>query len=148
MSIMKEFKDFALKGNVIDLAVGVIIGAAFGKIVTSLVDDVIMPPIGKLMGGVDFANMFINLSDTPVQTIAEAKAKGIATLNYGLFINNIIYFLIVAFSIFMVVRAFNKIRAKQVAAEQAAEPTTKECPHCLSTVPVKATRCGHCTSTL
>lgn len=142
----KEFKEFIMRGNVIDLAVGIIIGAAFGKIVTSLVNDIIMPPIGLLLGKVDFSNLFINLSGQPYATLAEAKDAGAATINYGLFINNVIDFLIVAVAVFLVVRAVNRLRRKPEAAP--AVPTTKECPYCFTAIPIKATRCPNCTSQL
>jgi large conductance mechanosensitive channel len=141
--MFKEFRDFAMRGNVVDLAVGVIIGAAFGKIVSSLVADILMPPLGLVLGQVDFSNLFINLSGTHYDSIAQAKAAGAATLNYGLFINNIIDFLIVAFAMFIVVRQVNRLTAKPVPT-----PTTKPCPYCISTIPLKATRCPNCTSDL
>ncbi len=141
--MLKEFKEFAMRGNVLDLAVGVIIGAAFGKIVASLVDDVIMPPIGRLLGHVDFSSLFINLSDKTYETLAAAKAAGAPTLNYGNFINTIINFLIVAFAIFLVVRTVNKWTTKPAPA---AAPTTKDCPQCAMPIPIAAKRCGHCTS--
>ena len=146
MGMIKEFKEFAVKGSVLDLAVGVIIGAAFGKIVSSLVDDVIMPPIGLALGNVDFANLFWNLGDKPVATVAAAKAAGVPTINYGLFLNNVISFLIVAFVVFLIVKQFNRMRRQEPAP--AAAPTTRECPYCLSAIPLKATRCPHCTSEL
>ena len=146
MGMIKEFKEFAVKGNVLDLAVGVIIGAAFGKIVSSLVDDVIMPPIGMALGKVDFANLFWNLGDKPVASVAAAKAAGVPTINYGLFLNNVISFLIVAFVVFLIVKQFNRLRRQEPAP--AAAPTTRECPYCLSSIPLKATRCPHCTSEL
>ncbi|WP_166241852.1 large conductance mechanosensitive channel protein MscL [Paenibacillus turpanensis] len=146
--MIKEFKDFAVKGNVIDLAVGVIIGGAFGKIVTSLVNDIIMPPIGLLLGKVNFTNLFINLSGTPYGTLAEAKEAGAPTINYGLFINNVLDFSIVAFSIFLVIRQLNRFRRRQQEKSIKAEPQTKECPYCLSDIPIKAVRCKHCTSQL
>ncbi len=139
----KEFKEFIMRGNVIDLAVGIIIGAAFGKIVTSLVNDIIMPPIGLLLGKVDFSNLFINLSGQPYATLAAAKEAGAATINYGAFINTVIDFLIVALAIFLVVRVVNRLRRKPEAA-----PTTKECPYCCTAIPIQATRCPHCTSQL
>lgn len=144
MSILKEFKEFAVKGNVVDLAIGIIIGAAFGKIVTSFVNDILMPPIGKLLGGFDFSNLFINLSDKSVTTLAEAKAAGIATINYGLFLNTLIDFTIVAAAVFILVRQINRLKKE----EPAAAPATKGCPYCLNAIPVNATRCGHCTSEL
>src|SRR5262245_42842443 len=143
--MFKEFKEFAMKGNVVDLAVGVIIGAAFGKIVTSFVSDVLMPPIGLLVGKVDFSNLFIDLSGQHHASVAEAKAAGAATLNYGLFINNVIDFLIVAFAVFLLVKQINRFNRKPVTA---AEVTTRECPFCLSTIPLKAAKCAHCTSQL
>lgn len=147
--MLQEFKEFALRGSVVDLAIGVIIGAAFGKIVTSLVNDVIMPPIGLLLGSVDFSDLFINLSGGTYGSLAEAKTAGAATLNYGVFINTVINFLIIAFVIFIVVRQMNRLRRRQDAQEEAPPaPTTKDCPFCLSTIPIKATRCAHCTSDL
>ena len=144
MSVIKEFREFAVKGNVVDLAVGVIIGAAFGKVVTSFVSDVLMPPIGRLLGGMDFSNLFISLSGKSFATLAEAKAAGAATLNYGVFLNATIDFAIVAFAVFMLVKQMNRLKRET----PAAEATTRECPFCLSTVPLKATRCAHCTSEL
>jgi len=141
--MLKEFKEFAMRGNVMDLAVGVIIGAAFGKIVASLVDDVIMPPIGRLVGHMDFSNLFINLGNKTYETLAAAKAAGAPTLNYGNFINTIINFLIVAFAIFLLVRTVNKWSAKPAPA---VVPSTKDCPQCAMTIPMAAKRCGHCTS--
>ncbi|MGA8038240.1 MAG: large-conductance mechanosensitive channel protein MscL [Candidatus Acidiferrales bacterium] len=141
--MLKEFKEFAMKGNVLDLAVGFIIGAAFGKIVSSLVADIIMPPIGVLLGKVDFSNLFVTLSGPSFPTLAAAKAAGAPTLNYGVFINNIIDFLIVAFAVFLIVRVVN--RWKPVPA--AATPT-KECPYCGTKLPMKATRCSGCTAQL
>ena len=143
--MLKEFKEFIARGNVVDLAVAVVIGAAFGKIVTSFVEDVLMPPIGLALGQVDFSNLFLNLSGKDFPSVAAAKAAGAATLNYGMFFNHIINFLIVAFAIFMLVKQINRMQAP--AAAPAVEPT-KECPHCLATIPIKATKCGHCTSDL
>jgi large conductance mechanosensitive channel len=143
--MLKEFKEFAMRGNVLDLAVGVVIGAAFGKIVASLVDDVIMPPIGRLLGHVDFSNLFLNLSDKTFDTLAAAKAAGAPTLNYGNFINTIINFIIVAFAIFLLVRTVNRWTTKPAAP---AAPTTKDCPQCAMAIPIGAKRCGHCTSQL
>ncbi len=140
----KEFKDFIARGNVVDLAVGFIIGLAFGKIVSSLVNDIIMPPIGLLLGKVDFNNLFINLSGKPYATLAAAKEAGAATINYGVFINTIIEFLIIAFVVFLLVKQINKLMKP---AEPAAPPT-KDCPYCYSAIPVKATRCPNCTSQL
>jgi large conductance mechanosensitive channel len=143
--MLKEFRDFAMRGNVVDLAVGVIIGAAFGKIVSSLVNDIIMPPIGIVLGSVDFSNLFISLSGKHYDSLAEAKAAGAATLNYGVFINNCLDFLIVAFAVFLLIKQVNRLTKKPAPA---AAPTTKECPYCISTIPIKATRCPSCTSEL
>jgi large conductance mechanosensitive channel len=143
--MFKEFKEFAMRGNVLDMAVGIIIGAAFGAIVTSLVSDILMPPLGKLIGHMDFSNMFYALDGASYPTIAAAKAAGAATVNYGLFINTVINFLIVAFAIFILIRQVNRWTTKPAPA---AVPTTKNCPFCQSEIPVKATRCGHCTSQL
>jgi large conductance mechanosensitive channel len=140
--MLKEFREFAMRGNVVDMAVGIIIGAAFGKIVSSMVQDVVMPPIGKLMGNVDFSDLFINLSSGSYNSLAEAKAAGAATINYGLFINTVLDFVIVAFAIFMLIRMMNKLKRK----EEPAPATTRECPECLSAIPLKAKRCAHCTS--
>lgn len=145
--MIKEFRDFILRGNVVDLAVAVVIGAAFGAIVTSLVNDIIMPPIGYLLGGVDFANLFISLGPDSYATLAEAQEAGAATVNYGLFINAIITFLIVALVIFFVVRAMNRA-TKEEEEEAPAEPTTKTCPECLSDIPIGAHRCAFCTVVL
>lgn len=142
--MFKEFKEFAVRGNVIDLAVGVIIGAAFGKIVTSLVDDILMPPLGMLIGRVDFANLFINLSGGSYQTLEQAKEAGAATINYGLFLNNLLSFLLVVFAVFLLVRWINRLRRQ----ETPEAPVAKECPFCRSTIPIKATRCPNCTSQL
>jgi large conductance mechanosensitive channel len=141
-AMLKEFKEFAMKGNVLDLAVGFIIGAAFGKIVTSLVSDIIMPPIGLILGKVDFSSLFLNLSGKSYSSLAEAKAAGAATLNYGIFLNNIVDFLIVAFAVFLLVRMVNRWNKPA----PAAAPSTKECPYCASAIPLKATRCPNCTS--
>jgi len=141
--VLKAFKEFAMRGNVLDMAVGIIIGAAFGKIVSSLVDDVLMPPIGRLLGSVDFSGLFINLSSKSYETLADAKKAGAATLNYGLFINTVINFLIVAFAVFILVQQVNRWTKKP---EAAAAPSTKECPQCAMTIPIAAKRCGHCTS--
>jgi len=144
--MLKEFKEFAMRGNVLDMAIGIIIGAAFGKIVAVFVSDVLMPPIGLLLGRVDFSNLFINLSGKPVATIAEAKAAGAATINYGLFLNTVIDFLIVAFAIFLLIRQVNRLKSQPPPSP--AVPTTKDCPYCLSSIAIKATRCPHCTSEL
>lgn len=145
----KEFKEFALGGNVMDMAVGIIIGAAFGTIVKSLVDDVLMPPIGLLLGGVDFANLFVLLKAgapaAPYASLADAQAAGAVTINYGVFINALISFLIVGLVIFLLIRMMNRMRREE---EAPAEVTTKECPFCLSAIPIKATRCAFCTSQL
>jgi large conductance mechanosensitive channel len=143
--VLKEFKEFALRGNVMDMAVGIIIGAAFGKIVSSLVEDVMMPPIGRLLGHVDFSGLFINLGDKSYESLAAAKSAGAATLNYGLFINTVINFVIVAFAVFLVVHQVNRWTKKPAAP---AAPTTKECPQCAMTIPIAAKRCGHCTAQL
>jgi len=148
--MLEEFKKFAMKGNMVDMAVGIVIGAAFGAIVKSLVSDILMPPIGILMGNVNFSDLFVVLKEGttpgPFATLAAAKDAGAVTLNYGLLINTIVNFLIVAFAIFFLVRGINRLKEQEEAPP--AEPTTKECPLCLSTVPIKATRCGHCTSDL
>ncbi|MGD8519818.1 MAG: large conductance mechanosensitive channel protein MscL [Desulfobacterales bacterium] len=148
MKMLKEFKEFAMRGNVVDMAVGIIIGAAFGTIVKSLVADIIMPPIGLLLGDVDFSNLFAVLKEGatagPYAALVDAQKAGAVTINYGLFINTIISFIIVAFAIFLLIRALNKLKREEEAP--AEEPTTKDCPHCLSTIPIKATRCAFCTS--
>jgi len=143
--MLEEFKKFAMRGSVIDLAVGVIIGTAFGAIVHSLVNDIIMPPIGLLLGKVDFSNLFINLTGTPYASLAEAKAAGAATINYGVFINTVINFLIIAFVLFLLIRQVNRWTTKPAPP---AAPTTKECPFCFTAIPIKATRCPNCTSEL
>jgi large conductance mechanosensitive channel len=140
--MLKEFKEFAMRGNVLDMAVGIIIGAAFGKIVSSFVADVLMPPIGLVLGKVDFSNLFVSLSSQSYPSVDAAKAAGAATLNYGLFLNTVIDFVIVAFAIFLLIRQVNRFMPKKEAAPAAH---TKECPRCLSQIPVKATRCAHCT---
>ena len=142
--MLKEFKEFVMRGNVLDLAVAVVIGAAFGKIIASLVDDIIMPPIGLALGNVDFANLFVNLSGKDYSSVTAAKAAGAATLNYGIFFNTIFNFLIVAFVIFLLIRSYSKMQKPK----PAAAPITKDCPYCLSAIPIKATRCAHCTSEL
>lgn len=143
--MLKEFKEFALRGNMLDLAIGIIIGAAFNKIVTSLVNDIIMPPIGLLLGNIDFTGLYINLSGQSYPSLAAAQDAKAPTINYGIFINNIIDFLIVAFVVFLLVRWFNRMKRKP---EEQVTPTTKPCPYCLTTVPIKATRCPNCTSQL
>jgi large conductance mechanosensitive channel len=142
--MIKEFKEFVVKGNVLDMAVGIIIGASFGKVVTSFVNDVMMPPIGLLLGKVDFSNLFINMSGKSFESLADAKKAGAATLNYGLFLNTTIDFLIVGFAIFILVRQVNRLKRQA----PAAAPVTRECPFCFTDIPVKAARCPHCTSTL
>ena len=144
--MLKEFKEFALKGNAVDLAIGVIIGAAFGAIVTSLVSDIMMPPIGKALGGVDFSNLFVVLGDGTYPSLAEAQKAGAATINYGVFLNRLINFLIVAFVLFMVVKAVNRL--KREAPAPAPAPTEKECPQCATSIPIRAKRCPHCTSNM
>ena len=148
--MFKEFKEFAMKGNVVDMAVGIVIGAAFGSIIKSLVADVIMPPIGLLLGNVDFSNLFVIIKQAPVAetfaTLAEAQKAGAVTINYGMFINTIISFIIVAFAIFLVIKNLNALKREKEAPPE--EPTTKECPHCFSEISIKATRCGFCTSEL
>ena len=140
--MLKVFREFAMKGNVLDMAIGVIIGGAFGKIVTSLVSDVLMPPLGLVLGKVDFSSLFLNLSGTPQPSLAAAKAAGAPTVNYGVFLQTVFDFIIIAFVIFMLVKQVNRL--KTPAAPSA--PTTKDCPLCLSTIPIKATKCAHCTS--
>ena len=142
--MLKEFKDFAMKGNVLDMAFGVIIGGAFGKIVSSLVSDVLMPPIGLLMGKVDFSGLFLNLSGTPQPSLTAAKAAGAPTINYGVFLQATFDFVIIAFVIFILVKQVNRLKRP----EPTAAPTTKDCPLCLSTIPLKATKCAHCTSNI
>lgn len=148
MGTLQEFKTFIARGNVVDLAVGIIIGASFATIVKSLVDDIIMPPIGLLLGGVNFSELFVVLREgttpAPYVTLAEAKAAGAVTMNYGLFINTIVTFLIVAAAVFLLVRQVNKLKSKPAAAD----PTAKECPYCALSIPIKATKCGNCTSAL
>lgn len=151
--MMKEFKEFILRGNVMDMAVGIIIGAAFGAIVSSLVADVLMPPIGLALGSVDFKDLFVVLKQgaaaaAPYATLADAQKAGAVTLNYGTFINQVISFLIVAFCVFLIVKSVNQLRRMAEKPAPVAEATTKECPHCCSTIPLKATRCPQCTSPL
>ena len=142
--MLKDFKEFIARGNVVDMAVGIIVGAAFGGIVTSLVNDVVMPPIGVVLGGADFSNLFVSLDWQKYPSLAAAKAAGAPTIAYGAFVNTVINFLIVTFAIFMLVRAVNRLKRPA----PAAVPTTKECPYCFSAIPPRATRCGHCTSEL
>jgi len=142
--MLKEFKEFAMRGNAIDMAVGIVIGAAFGRIVSSLVADIIMPPIGLLLGRVDFSNLFINLSGQHYDSLADAKKAGVAVISYGAFLNTVIEFLIVAFAIFLLVRQINRFQKPA----PAPAPSTKECPYCASTIPLKAVRCPNCTSEL
>jgi large conductance mechanosensitive channel len=142
--MLKEFKEFAMRGSVLDMAIGIVIGAAFGKIIASLVDDIIIPPIGLALGNVDFANLFLNLSGKEYPSVAAAKAAGAATINYGIFFNTILSFLIIAFVIFLLIRQINAMQRPKVAPA----PTTKDGPYCLSSVAIKATRCPHCTSEL
>ncbi|HIE57036.1 MAG TPA: large-conductance mechanosensitive channel protein MscL [Anaerolineales bacterium] len=146
--MLKEFKEFIMRGNVIDMAVGIIIGAAFGAIIKSLVGDILMPVFGLLLGGADFTNLFIVLregsSPAPYGTLAAAQEAGAVTMNYGLFFNAIVSFLLVAFAIFLLIRTINRMRKEEEAP--SAEPTTKECPYCFTEIPLQATRCPHCTS--
>lgn len=144
--MLDEFKKFAMRGNVVDMAVGIVIGAAFGKIVSSFVKDILMPPIGLAMGGVDFSNLFISLGKTSYESLAAAQAAGAATINYGVFVNTLLDFIIVAFAIFMVIKVMNKLKAKEEPA--AAEATEKQCPECKSDIPIAARRCKYCTAAL
>jgi large conductance mechanosensitive channel len=149
--MFKDFKEFVMRGNVVDMAIGIVIGAAFGTIVKSLVDDVLMPPIGLLLGNVDFSNLFVTLKEGgkaagPYASLAAAKAAGAVTLNLGVFVNTIISFIIIAFAVFLVIKGINRMRREQEAPPAA--PTTRDCPFCLSAIPLKATRCAHCTSEL
>ena len=148
--MFKEFKEFAMRGNVVDMAVGIIIGGAFGTIVKSMVSDILMPPIGLLLGGVDFSNLFLVLkpgnASGQLHSLADAQAAGAVTINYGVFMNAVISFLIVAFAVFLLIRGINDLKRKEEAPP--AEPTTKDCQFCLSSIPIKAVRCGHCTSEL
>lgn len=148
MGIISEFKEFAMKGNVVDLAVGVIIGGAFGKIVDSLVKDIVMPMVGRLLGGVDFKHLYINLGSKTFETLEAAEKAGAPIVKYGAFINTVVDFVIIAFAIFMAIKVMNRLKRAEEAAPAPAEPTTRECPHCLSVIPLKATRCPHCTSQL
>ncbi len=142
--MLKEFKEFAMRGSVMDMAIGIIIGAAFGKIVTSIVNDVIMPPIGLLLGKVDFSKLYINLTGQHYDTLKQAQEAGAATINYGVFLNTLIDFVIVAFVIFLLVKQINRLKRQPAPIPVS----TKECPYCLSVIPIKATKCGFCTSTL
>jgi large conductance mechanosensitive channel len=142
--MFKEFKEFAMKGNVLDMAVGIIIGAAFGKIITSFVGDILMPPISRLLGNIDFSSLFIDLSGQNFPTLKAAKDAGAATLNYGIFINTIIDFILVAFAVFLLVKQVNRMKRKPAPAD----PTTKSCPYCISSIPLAASRCPSCTSQL
>ena len=141
--MLQEFKTFIMRGNVLDMAVGVIIGAAFGKIVGSFTSDILMPPLGLLLGKVDFSNLFINLASATYATLKDAKAAGAPTINYGIFLNTILDFLIVSFAVFLLIK---QVKRFQKPSEPAPAPTTKDCPYCCAAIPVKATRCGHCTS--
>jgi large conductance mechanosensitive channel len=143
--MLQEFKEFALRGNVLDLAIAVIIGSAFGAIVNSFVNDILMPPIGLLVGNAEFSDLFINLSGGRYETLAAAQEAGAVTINYGMFANTIINFIIIAFALFLIVRQVNRLQRKE---EKPEEPTTKQCPYCLSTIPLAATRCPHCTAEL
>jgi large conductance mechanosensitive channel len=140
--MLKEFREFIARGNVIDMAVGIIVGAAFGKIVASLVDDIVMPPVGLLLGGIDFSNLFLSLTGQTYPSLKAAKDVGAPTVNYGLFLNNVINFVIISFVIFMIVRAVNRLKRQ----EAPPPPSGRDCPYCLSSIPIKATRCAHCTS--
>lgn len=141
--MLKEFREFAMRGNLLDLAIGFVLGTAFGRVITSLVNDIVMPPIGFVLGGLDFSSLFITLKGGPYASVAAAKAAGAPTINYGIFINTIVDFVIVAFVLFLVVRQVNRMRRQQEAA-----PTTKACPYCVSTIPIGAVRCPNCTSDL
>ncbi|MGH9817483.1 MAG: large conductance mechanosensitive channel protein MscL [Candidatus Acidiferrales bacterium] len=140
--MLKEFKEFAMRGNVLDMAIGIIIGAAFGRVVTSMVNDIFMPPIGLLLGGMDFSNLFLNLGGGSYDSLAAAQQAGAPTLNYGLFLNQVIAFLIVAFAVFLIVKQVNRMKR----TEAPSAPNTKNCPHCIMSIPLQATKCAHCTS--
>jgi large conductance mechanosensitive channel len=144
--MLKEFKEFAMRGNVLDMAVGIIVGAAFGGVVTSLVNDILMPPVGLLLGRVDFSNLFLTLRGDHFATLAQAKVAGATTLNYGVFVNTVVNFVIVAFAVFLLIRQVNKLWRRPELVPAA--PVAKECPYCFSSIPIKATRCAHCTSDL
>jgi large conductance mechanosensitive channel len=141
--MLKEFKEFAMRGNVLDMAVGIILGVAFGRIVTSFVNDILMPPVGLLLGKIDFSNLFLDLSGQDYATLAEAQTAAAPTLNYGIFLNHVLDFVIVAFAVFLLVRQVNRMRR-----QPPAEATTRECPFCISTISLRATRCPHCTTQL
>jgi large conductance mechanosensitive channel len=143
-TMLKEFKEFALRGNVMDMAIGIILGVAFGRIISSFVEDILMPPLGLALGKVDFSNLFVSLTGQHFDTLAAAKAAGVPTLNYGLFASHVLNFLLVAFAIFLLVKQVNRYKRQQ----EAPAPSTRECPHCLSVIPLQATRCAHCTSEL
>jgi len=142
--MLKEFKEFVMRGNVLDMAVGIIIGVAFGKIITSFVNDVLMPPLGLLLGKVDFSSLFLNISGKDYPSLAAAKAAGAATINYGVFLNTVLDFLLVALAVFLLIKQVNRFKG----APAPVEPTTKDCPYCLSPMAIKAVRCPHCTSQL
>ena len=144
--MLKEFKEFAMRGNVLDMAIGIVIGGAFGKIVSSFVKDLLMPPIGLLLGGVDFSNLFINLSGGEFESLEKAQEAGAATINYGIFVNTTLDFIIVAFAIFLLVKQVNRFKKQPDPAPR--EPTTKSCPFCVSEIAIKATRCPQCTAEL
>ncbi len=146
--MLNEFRKFIMRGNVIDMAVGIVIGVAFGKIITSLVKDILMPPIGMLLGGIDFSNLFIDLSGNGYKTLAEATEAGAPVIRYGIFINTIIEFLIIAFAIFLIVKWINSIQERKKAEEAPAAPTTKECPYCHMQIPIDAVKCPYCTADL
>jgi large conductance mechanosensitive channel len=148
MGFLEEFKKFALKGNMLDMAIGIIVGAAFGGVVNSLVQDILMPPLGLVLGGVDFSSLYVNLSGGRYASLADAQAAGAATINYGVFLNAVMNFMIVALAMFMLVRAFNRLAEGRKRAEAAAPMSTKDCPHCAMSIPVAAKRCPHCTSEL
>jgi len=145
-NLLKEFKEFVMRGSVLDMAVGIIIGLAFGKIITSLVNDIIMPPVGRVLGGMDFSNLFVNMSGTAYLSLDAAKAAGAPTINYGIFINVVLDFIIVALIIFLIIRLVNRLQRKR--EEILEEPTTKDCPFCITAIPLKAIRCPNCTSDL
>lgn len=145
--MLKEFKKFAMQGNVLDMAVGIVLGMAFGKIVNSLVNDILMPPLGFLLGEVDFSSLYLNLSSTSYETLQAAQAAGAPTINFGVFINAVVNFLIIAFVLFLFIRQINRFRTPEEESK-SVEPSTRECPYCLSSIPAEATRCSECTSEL